>query len=69
MAPLSFVDADRVSDHDARRSDAAFPDEREALDAYSLAVTTVAERLAPSVANLRVSRRLGNRRTVDGGGC
>jgi len=37
--------------------------EEEALDAYSSAVITVAERLAPSVANLRVSR---GRRT--GGG-
>ena len=35
--------------------------EEEALDAYSSAVITVAERLAPSVANLRVShgRRMG----------
>jgi S1-C subfamily serine protease len=34
------------------------PDEdREALDAYSRAVTAVAERLAPSVANLRVTQR------------
>jgi len=35
--------------------------EEEALDAYSCAVITVAERLAPSVANLRVNhgRRLG----------
>src|SRR5437762_4094889 len=30
--------------------------EEEALDAYSNAVITVAERLAPSVANLRVTR-------------
>jgi len=30
--------------------------ETEALDAYSRAVTSVAERLAPSVANLRVAR-------------
>jgi serine protease Do len=37
--------------------------EEEALDAYSSAVITVAERLAPSVANLRVTR--GRR---DGGG-
>ena len=37
--------------------------EEEALDAYSSAVITVAERLTPSVANLRVSR---GRRT--GGG-
>src|SRR3954468_20658362 len=32
-------------------------EEREALDAYSQTVTSVAERLAPSVANLRVTRR------------
>jgi serine protease Do len=40
----------------------------EALDAYSLAVTTVAERLSPSVANLRVSRRVRGGRIMDGGG-
>jgi serine protease Do len=33
------------------------PTEEEALDAYSRVVTYVADRLAPSVANLRVSRR------------
>src|SRR5581483_6148174 len=42
------------------------PDESP-LDAYSRVVTQVAERLAPSVANLRVSRRLRGRR-LDGGG-
>ena len=42
--------------------------EDEALDAYSLAVTTVAERLSPSVANLRVSRRVRGGRILDGGG-
>jgi S1-C subfamily serine protease len=36
----------------------------EALDAYSRVVTTVAERLGPSVANLRISRR---GRTAGGG--
>src|SRR3984893_5364262 len=35
----------------------AGPTEAEALDAYSRVVVTVAERLAPSVANLRVTRR------------
>jgi len=37
----------------------ALPSEAEALDAYSRVVTHVAEQLAPSVANLRVSRRGG----------
>ena len=40
----------------------------EALDAYSVAVTAVAERLSPSVANLRVSRRVRGGRILDGGG-
>ncbi len=40
----------------------------EALDAYSQAVMTVAERLSPSVANLRVSRRVRGGRVLDGGG-
>jgi serine protease Do len=40
----------------------------DALDAYSRAVTTVAERLSPSVANLRVSRRVRGGRILDGGG-
>ncbi|HEX9141006.1 MAG TPA: trypsin-like peptidase domain-containing protein [Gaiellaceae bacterium] len=44
------------------------PSDDEALDAYSRAVTTVAERLSPSVANLRVSRRVRGGRVLDGGG-
>src|SRR4051812_13300553 len=44
------------------------PTEQEALDAYSLAVTSVAERLSPSVGNLRVSRRVRGGRILDGGG-
>jgi serine protease Do len=42
--------------------------DEEALDAYSLAVTNVAELLSPSVANLRVSRRVRGGRIMDGGG-
>src|SRR5438045_7949276 len=43
------------------------PDE-DPLDAYSRAVTAVVERLAPSVASLRVSRRVRGGRRLDGGG-
>jgi S1-C subfamily serine protease len=43
------------------------PDD-EALDAYSRAVTAVAERLSPSVGSLRVSRRVRGGRRLDGGG-
>jgi S1-C subfamily serine protease len=38
------------------------------LDAYSRVVTEVARRLSPSVANLRVSRRIARGRRLDGGG-
>ena len=49
-------------------SSGAEPDEEEALDAYSRAVSSVAELLAPSVANLRVSRQVRGGRTAPGGG-
>src|SRR2546423_1341516 len=45
----------------------AQPVDETPLDAYSRVVIEVAERLAPSVANLRVSRPMRGRR-VDGGG-
>jgi serine protease Do len=44
------------------------PTDDEALDAYSRVVTTVARELAPSVANLRVTRRLRGGRVAMGGG-
>ena len=43
------------------------PDD-EALDAYSRAVTGVAQRLSPSVGSLRVSRRVRGGRRLDGAG-
>ena len=44
------------------------PFDGEALDAYSRVITTVARDLAPSVANLRVYRRVrGGRRVASGG--
>jgi serine protease Do len=42
--------------------------EEDPLDAYSRVVTEVARRLSPSVANLRVSRRMRGGRRLDGGG-
>jgi serine protease Do len=57
MAELTFIGSTYES-----------PDDDEALDAYSRAVIAVAERLTPSVANLRVSRRVRGGRRLDGGG-
>src|SRR5262249_24095369 len=44
------------------------PADEAALDAYSQAVAFVADPLSPSVANLRVSRRVRGGRMLDGGG-
>src|SRR3954454_10836577 len=44
------------------------PSDAEALDAYSQVVTAVARDLAPSVANLRVKRRVRGGRMAVGGG-
>src|SRR4051795_3830146 len=44
------------------------PSDTDALDAYSRVVTAVARDLAPSVANLRVTRRLRGGRVAVGGG-
>jgi serine protease Do len=69
MARLKLVDAllepqpeSAAAENGARRAD------EEALDAYSRAVTSVAERLTPSVASLRVSRRVRGGRLLDGAG-
>jgi S1-C subfamily serine protease len=66
MLRLTFIDAPAVpSPADDGRDEQR---DAEALDAYSRTVSTVAERLAPSVANLRVPRRGRGGRRVDGGG-
>jgi serine protease Do len=57
MAELTFIG----STYDA-------PDDDEALDTYSRSVIAVAERLTPSVSNLRVSRRVRGGRRLAGGG-
>jgi S1-C subfamily serine protease len=67
MADLKLVRAER-QDSDQPAAPTPLPTDDEALDAYSRVVTTVAERLAPSVANLRVSRRVRGGRRLDGAG-
>ena len=67
MSRLLFID--RVSGSSSSGTPAGDgPTDAEALDAYSRVVTTVAERLTPSVANLRVSRRVRGGRVLEGGG-
>ena len=68
MSELTFIDAVLGPRRDENGAGAAGPSEVEALDAYSRAVITVADRLTPSVANLRVSRRVRGGRVLDGGG-
>ena len=66
MAELTFVDADLGPEHPNGERGRDTSDE--ALDAYSRVVSTVAKRLTPSVANLRVQRRTRSGRRLDGGG-
>jgi len=67
VADLTFVDALLGPERPESAPDDAAEDD-EALDAYSRVVSTVARRLTPSVANLRVSRRSRSGRQLDGGG-
>ena len=67
MADLQLVRAER-QDSGQAPAPTPLPTDDEALDAYSRVVTTVAERLSPSVANLRVSRRVRGGRRLDGAG-
>jgi serine protease Do len=66
MSELLFLDA-RLGPEREGAPSRELPDV-EALDAYSRTVSSVAERLAPSVANLRVARRVRGGRRYDGGG-
>jgi serine protease Do len=68
MAGLTYVDAILRPDRSESANGGGTPSEAEALDAYSRVVMTVAEQLSPSVANLRVSRRVRGGRLLDGGG-
>jgi S1-C subfamily serine protease len=64
---LTFIDALLGPPRDGRNGLNELPD-AQALDAYSRVVTSVAERLSPAVANLRVARRVRGGRVLDGGG-
>jgi serine protease Do len=66
MASLKLVRAEQHADN--QRPATPIPTDAQALDAYSRVVTSVAERLSPSVANLRVSRRVRGGRRLDGAG-
>jgi serine protease Do len=66
VADLTFIDA--LLGPEQPGAEAGPVSDEEALDAYSRAVVTVAERLSPSVANLRVSRRVRGGRVAMGGG-
>jgi S1-C subfamily serine protease len=67
MVDVRFIDA-LLGDGDPGAVPGSDPDEDEALDAYSIVITSVAEQLTPSVANLRVTRRVWQGQPADGGG-
>ena len=66
MGEVIRIDAVLGPDQDGSTPE-RLPDD-EALDAYSRTVSSVAERLSPSVANLRVTRRGRGGARYDGGG-
>jgi S1-C subfamily serine protease len=66
VATLRLVDGALEPEEGDAAAERRLPD-AEALDAYSRTVSTVAERLAPSVASLRVRRRVRGG-SLDGGG-
>jgi serine protease Do len=67
MSETYFVQAPRGQEEQPSATNGR-PSTDEALDAYSQVVTGVARDLAPSVANLRVTRGLRGGRTAIGGG-
>lgn len=68
MSSIEFLEAILGSPGQPPSPDGARPEEDEALDAYSRVITTVAETLIPSVANLRVTRRAWRGEPAEGGG-
>jgi S1-C subfamily serine protease len=68
MADMRYLDAILGGGEAPYPGNPPDPADGEALDAYSRVTTTVAERLIPSVASLRVSRRGGRWPGAEGGG-
>jgi S1-C subfamily serine protease len=66
VSDVLFVDA--ILGPARRDASPGEPEDVDALDAYSRVVTRVAGRLAPSVASLRVARRVRGGRRLEGGG-
>ena len=66
MTDLRFIDSILADGQPAVPGPSGGDDD--ALDAYSRVVIRVAEQLSPSVANLRVWKRVGGPRRVEGGG-
>ena len=65
---LRFIDSESRFARQSSLPVEHLPSEEEALDAYSSVVTTVAERLSPSVASLGVVKRVRGRRSMEGSG-
>jgi len=65
MTSIRFIDA-LLGNESPSGESAVRPTDAEALDAYSLTVTSVAELLIPSVASLKVSRRIRGGRSAEG---
>jgi S1-C subfamily serine protease len=67
VAALRLIDGDSSVER-LRESASSLPSDAEALDAYSRAVSGVADRLSPSVASLRVQRQTRRGRVQSGAG-
>jgi S1-C subfamily serine protease len=67
VASIQLIDALLEGTEPGQRTDSG-PSDGEALDAYSTVVTSVAERVLPSVASLRVSRRVRGGYQAQGAG-
>ena len=67
MSEIRYIDA-ILGPHQPDGTAPPGPHDDEALDAYSQVVAGVARRLAPSVANLRVARKVRGGRTFEGAG-